>query len=258
MQYRLANHILVHTASMKREVVSDFGVPPARVTTVIYGINNAVSNTSLTSSEARQALGIRDAEKVILFFGRIRPYKGLEYLIDAFGRLPRTGKDFRLVIAGQGDTASPYWASILERIRRDEQERGILLHPEFIPDRDVEMFFKAADVLVLPYKSIYQSGILFLALSFGLPVLASDVGSLRDELTEGRNGFVFKPEDPADLANTIERYFRSDLYAHLDQRRNDIRNDATRRNSWDAAARTTMEVYAGLLGPSPRSGVSTA
>jgi glycosyltransferase involved in cell wall biosynthesis len=122
-----------------------------------------------------------------------------------------------------------------------------LLNLEFIPDREVEIYFKAADVLVLPYRNIYQSGILFLAWSFGLPVLASDVGSLKDELVEGRNGFVFKPEDSTDLASTIERYFKSDLYAHLDQRRNEIRNDATRRNSWDAAARTTMEVYTELL-----------
>lgn len=246
IQYRLANHIFVHTENMKREVMSVFGVPAARVTTVAYGINNAVPNTALTSAEARQALGIRDTEKVILFFGRIRPYKGLEYLIDAFGRLPRVGRYYRLVIAGQAD-ASTYSASVLDQIRKVEQDGDVLLNLEFIPDRDVEIYFKAADVLVLPYRNIYQSGILFLALSFGLPVLTSDVGSLKDELVEGRNGFVFKPEDSADLANTIERYFKSDLYAHLDQRRNEIRNDATRRNSWDAAARTTMDVYAQLL-----------
>lgn len=102
----------------------------------------------------------------------------------------------------------------------------------------------------MPYRNIYQSGILFLALSFGLPVLASDVGSLKDDIVEGRNGCVFKPEDSADLANTIERYFKSDLYAHLDQGRNEIRNEAARRYSWKAAARTTMNVYAQLLNSS--------
>jgi glycosyltransferase involved in cell wall biosynthesis len=247
IQYRLANHIFVHTENMKREVMSVFGVPAARVTTVAYGINNAVPNTTLTSADARLALGIRDTEKVILFFGRIRPYKGLEYLVDAFGRLPRVGQDYRLVIAGRADKASAYWASVFEQIRKVEPNRGVLLNQEFIPDSKVELYFKAADVLVLPYRNIYQSGILFLALSIGLPVLASDVGSLKDELVEGRNGFVFKPEDSADLADTIERYFKSDLYAHLDQRRDEIKNDATRRNSWEAVARTTMEVYAELL-----------
>jgi glycosyltransferase involved in cell wall biosynthesis len=250
IQYRLANHIFVHTEDMKREVMSVFGVPAARVTTVAFGINNAVPNTGLSSAEARQALRIRDTEKVILFFGRIRPYKGLEYLIDAFGRLPRLDQDYRLIIAGQADKDSSYCASVFDRIRKDEQDCGVLLNLEFIPDSEVEIYFKAADVLVLPYRNIYQSGILFLALSFGLPVITSDVGSLRDEIAKGRNGWVFKSEDSADLANTIERHFKSDLYAHLDQRRNEIKNDATRRHSWGATARTTMDVYAQLLNSS--------
>ena len=247
IQYRLANHILVHTERMKREVVSVFRVPAERVTTVTYGVNNAVPNTGLTSAEARQALGLRDTEKVILFFGRIRPYKGLEYLIDAFGRLPRVAQDYRLIIAGQADKADPYRAVVVDKTREDERNGRVLLNLEFIPDGDVEKYFKAADVLVLPYRDIYQSGILFLALRFGLPVLASDVGSLKDELLEGRNGFVFKPGDSADLADAIESYFQSDLYAHLDQRRTEIRNDAARRHSWESAARTTMDVYARLL-----------
>ena len=250
IQYRLANHIFVHTENMKREVMSAFGVPAARVTTVAYGINNAVPDTGLTSAEARQALGIRVDEKVILFFGRIRPYKGLEYLVDAFDRLRRAGQEYRLVVAGQADKASPYWTSVFEKIRDHEQTGCVLLNLEFIPDGEVEIYFKAADVLVLPYRDIYQSGILFLALSFGLPVIASDVGSLKDEIAKGGNGYVFKSEDSADLANTIDRYFQSDLYAHLDQRRNEIKSDAARRNSWEAAARTTMDVYAQLLGVS--------
>ena len=247
IQYRLANHIIVHTEKMKREIVSVFGVPADRVTTVPYGINNAVPNTKLTSAQARQRLGIGDTERVILFFGRIRPYKGLEYLIDAFGRLSPSRENYRLIIAGNADTTDPYWALLFERIRNDPQNRGVLLNLDFIPDGDVEIYFKAADVLVLPYRSIYQSGILFLALSFGLPVLASDVGSLRDEIDSRQNGYVFKPDDPADMAKTIEEYFKSDLYGHLDQRRNEIRNDAAMRNSWESAARTTMDVYARLL-----------
>ena len=67
---------------------------------------------------------------------------------------------------------------------------------EFIPDEETEIYFKAADVLVLPYRHIYQSGVLFLGYSFGLPVLAADVGSLKDEIVEGKTGFVFRPEDP--------------------------------------------------------------
>ena len=99
----------------------------------------------------------------------------------------------------------------------------MLLRAEFIPDDETETYFKAADVLVLPYRHIYQSGVLFLGHSFGLPVLAADVGSLKDDIVEGKTGFVFRPEDPDDLARVIEQYFASDLYADLNNRRKEIR-----------------------------------
>jgi glycosyltransferase involved in cell wall biosynthesis len=132
-------------------------------------------------------------------------------------------------------------------------QRGeILLRADFIPDEETEVFFKAADVLVLPYRHIYQSGVLFLGHSFGLPVLVADVGCLKDEIVESKTGFVFRPEDPVDLARTIERYFASDLYADLNTRRREIRDYATERHSWAVVGRMTMSVYAGLLRiPSP-------
>jgi glycosyltransferase involved in cell wall biosynthesis len=100
---------------------------------------------------------------------------------------------------------------------------------------------------VLPYRDIYQSGVLFLGYSFGLPVLAADVGSLKDEIVEGKTGFVFRPEDPLDLARILERYFASDLYRELNSRRQEIRDYATERHSWDVVSEMTISVYASLL-----------
>jgi len=106
---------------------------------------------------------------------------------------------------------------------------------------------KAADVLVLPYRHIYQSGVLFLGYSFGLPVLAADVGSLREEIVEGKTGFVFRPEDPQDLAHAIDRYFTSGLYIDLDNRRREIMDYAKGRNSWSIVGQMTMDVYCSLM-----------
>jgi D-inositol-3-phosphate glycosyltransferase len=100
---------------------------------------------------------------------------------------------------------------------------------------------------VLPYRHIYQSGVLFLGYSFGLPVIAADVGALREEIVEGKTGFVFKPEDPVDLAATIKRYFASDLFANLSSRRAGIRDSALELHSWDEVGRLTMNVYSNLL-----------
>jgi len=247
IQYRLAGHIFVHTEKMKLELMEEFGVPGVRVTVIPFGINNAVPNTTLTPIEAKQRLGIRNDAKTILFFGNIAPYKGLEYLVEAFQQLLPQHDDYRLIIAGRPKNCEAYWTALRETMREDTQRGRILLREDYIPDDETEIYFKAADVLALPYRHIYQSGVLFLGYSFGLPVLAADVGSLKDDIVEGKNGFVFRPEDPIDLARSIEQYFASELYANLDARRQEIKDHAKQRHSWDEVGRMTMSVYAGLL-----------
>ena len=141
-------------------------------------------------------------------------------------------------------------------MHEDVQTGRILLRAGYIPDEETEVYFKAADVLVLPYRHIYQSGVLFLGYSFGLPVLAADVGALKDEIVEGKTGFIFRPEDPADLARTIDRYFASDLFANITSRRQVIRDFATERHSWDVVGRMTLGVYASLIRSRTQGGLS--
>jgi D-inositol-3-phosphate glycosyltransferase len=252
IQYRLVDHIFVHSEKMRSELIEEFGVQGSRVTVIPFGINNSVPNTSLTPQEAKQRMDIQGNERTILFFGNITPYKGLEYLVSAFRQLLAGPENYRLIIAGRPKNCESYWNAIREGIREDVQRGRILLRAEFIPDDETEVYFKAADVLVLPYRHIYQSGVLFLGYNFGLPALAANVGSLKDEIVEGQTGFVFRSEDPADLTSAIHRYFSSDLYADLSKRRQGIRDYATERYSWDLVAQLTMSVYAGLL-PMPPS-----
>jgi len=254
MQYLLTDRIFVHTEKAKLELNQDFGVPDARITVIPFGINNSVPNTCLTPSEAKQHLGIGDRERAILFFGRITPYKGLEYLFQAFRQLLGQRDDYRLIIAGRPDRCESYWRRIREELAEYVRRGQVLLRSEFIPDDQTEVYFKAADVLVLPYRHIYQSGVLFLAHSFGLPVLAADVGSLKDEIVEGKTGFIFRPEDPIDLARVLERYFASDLFADLNSQRQKIRDYATQRHSWDVVGQITMNKYAELLRTYARGG----
>ena len=248
IQYHLADHIFVHTQKMRLELIEEFGVQPTVVTVIPFGINNAVPNTCFTPRDAKEKLGIHDTDKTILFFGNIAPYKGLEYLVAAFKRILIRCDNYRLIIAGRPKNCEGYWTAIRNDIRAEEESGRILLKADFIPDNETEVYFKAADVAVLPYRHIYQSGVLFLAHSFGLPVIAADVGSLKDEIVEGTTGFVFTAEDPVDLARAIERYFVSELYANLNNRRREIRDYATERNSWDVVGELTCDVYGRLLG----------
>ena len=160
-----------------------------------------------------------------------------------------------MILAGKpGKGCEDYWARIQEQICRYVQEKKILVNESYIPDNQVEIYFKAADVLVLPYRDVYQSGVLFLGYSFGLPALTADVGSLKDDIVEGTTGFVFRPEDPNDLATVIERYFTSDLYKDLSSRREEIRSLAAQRHSWDLVGQATTSVYTDLLRTARRAG----
>jgi glycosyltransferase involved in cell wall biosynthesis len=249
IQYRLTDHIFVHTPKMKSELCQDFDVLPKKVTVLRHPINNAFPDTALTPAQAKQRLGLRLDEKAILFFGRIRPYKGIEHLLVTFRLLVDRHADYRLIVAGEPKKGSEEYREEIERAVKTEFDRDqIILRIQFIPDEEMEVYLKAADVLVLPYKEIFQSGVLFLAYSFGLPVVATDVGSFREEIVEGQTGFLSKPGDPTEFAKAIEGYFASDLFKNLKDRRQEIKDYAGANHSWHAVAELTRNAYAALLG----------
>lgn len=248
IQYHLAGHLFVHTEKMKAELIEDFGVREKAITLFSYPINDVFPDTDLTPAEAKDKLGIESGAKTLLFFGRIVPYKGLEHLIAAFELIAANDKNYRLIVAGERKKGSEEYTTLIETMIRAGVEAGrILPRLKFIPDEETEIYFKAADVLVLPYKDIYQSGVLFVAYGFGLPVLATDVGSFRETIQPGKTGMVCRSCDPHDLAEGIETYFASDLYKNLDARRSDIRDYAHLHHSWDAAAGLTRDAYLELI-----------
>lgn len=247
-QYSLSDHIFVHTERMKRELIEDFGIRESATTVIPYGINNAVPTTALTSNQARKKLGITAGDKTILLFGALRPYKGLEYLVQAFLELAANDPTYRLIIAGgprKGD--EDYLAGVLRQIEESPYRERVIQVIQDIPDEDIELYCKAADVAVLPYTHIFQSGVIFLAYAFGLPVVATDVGSLREEIVEGETGFLCRPRDASDLARALAEYFGSDVFRTLDHRRPQIQAWVTARHSWKVVGELTSGVYESLL-----------
>ncbi len=248
LQYRLVDHIFVHTQKMKSELMEDFDVREQAITVIRHPINNAFPDTDLTPAQAKRRLGVREGEKAILFYGRIKPYKGLDLLLDAFQKLVARQSDFRLIIAGAHTKGNEEYSDQVARTIATSFDRGQIIEDiRFIPDGETEIYLKAADVLVLPYKEIFQSGVLFLAYSYGLPVVAADVGSFREEIVEGQTGFLCKPNDPHELAGAIETYFASDLYRDLKTRRQELRNYANTHHSWNAVAELTRKAYEQLM-----------
>lgn len=245
MQYRLSRHVFVHTDKMRAELESDFAVPSDKISVIPFGLNDTSPRTELSGEQARERLGIGTDEFVLLFFGQIAPYKGLSYLIEAFPAICRRLPHIRLVIAGKVKRGSEdYWQDVESMLSESESREQVLCRIEHIPDEDIEVYFKSADALVVPYVQISQSGVPFLAYSFGLPVLATDVGSLREEITEGETGFVCEPCNAAALESMITRYAKSELYHELAQRRPAIAEGARERHSWARVADITRAVYA--------------
>ncbi len=166
-----------------------------------------------TRAEARAALGLPVAQKLVLFFGFIKPYKGVAHLIDAAAPLQAEfGDDLRILIVGDiyGEK-QPY----LDRIAASAGRDILQLVDGFVPDETVEDYFLAADLAVLPYVSATQSGIVQIAYNYDLPVVTTDVGGLPEVVHHDRTGYIVPAEDSAALAAAITRFFRTERAAEF-------------------------------------------
>lgn len=245
--YSWVDHIIVHTKETKRDLQYGYGVSDKRVTIIPHGINNKVKVVGLSQVEGRKKLGISSDKKVILAFGGFTPYKGFDILLKSLPRLLREDSSYFLVVAGSADNHPEYLAEIKNLIKRHQLDEHVSIRAEFIPDEEIETFFAAADCLVLPYRYIYQSGVPFLSYRFGLPIIASAVGGLKEVVIEGQTGFLCSPDDPVDLADKISQYFKSPIYKDLEQKRHEIAQYASEEYSWNKIAKETVSVYQKVL-----------
>lgn len=175
--------------------------------------------------EASQAkLDLRE-ERVILFFGYIRAYKGLMYLIDAMPEI-LDRMDLRLLVVGEFyDDPAPY----MDRIERLGIGEKVTVVDSYVPNEEVGTYFSAADVVVLPYVSATQSGIVQIAYAFDTPVIITEVGGLPEVVLDGKTGLVVPPEDSHRLAQAILRFYDEELAKSLSV---GVRTEK-RRYSWD-------------------------
>jgi D-inositol-3-phosphate glycosyltransferase len=161
---------------------------------------------SVSKTEARQKLGIPVADKLILFFGFIRSYKGLDLLIEAMNENEVKKHNVRLLIAGEFyEDSKPY----LDRIKELNVENRFILHTSFIGKEDVKNYFCAADLVVQPYKSATQSGITQIAYYFGRPMLVTNVGGLAEIVADKRVGYVTE-RNAMSIASAISDFYTND------------------------------------------------
>ena len=159
---------------------------------------------AITKTEAREILGLAVEEKIILFFGFIRPYKGLDILLKAMAdkRIKEAG--IKLMIAGEYYEDEKRYSEIIKQLGIEDQ---LILRTDFIPDSAVRNFLCAADMVIQPYRNATQSGVTPLAYHFEKPMVVTNVGGLPSLVPHEKAGLITKP-DPTSIADAILRFYQ--------------------------------------------------
>lgn len=194
---------ITHSESDKELVAKRYSIAPEKIHVIPHGLYDQYGEL-LDIKEARKNLSIKD-DFVILSFGLIRKYKGTSYLIRAFEQLPtEIIEKSRLLIVGE------IWEDrreLLDQIKASPFYKHITLVDEYVPDDKVNVYFSAADVVVLPYLRASQSGIAHIAMSFGKPVIVSEVGGLKESMAKYEGTFFVPPGDVDSIRKAILNRF---------------------------------------------------
>jgi glycosyltransferase involved in cell wall biosynthesis len=218
--------IVVHTQLDREELLATRKLDDCRVVVIPHG----------TYSFFRQyEMDLPVEENTLLFFGNIRPYKGLNVFLDAVPIIAKRIPNLRVIIAGEGDL-TPY----LHQMEVCDSSM-FELHNEFVPDNLVASFFQRSALIVLPYSEMSgMSGVLNIAYAFGKPVVVSDVGGLDEMVENGRTGLLVPPKDPQALADAIIQLLADPNLKEMMEKNVEQKAKGL---SWSSIAGKTVEMY---------------
>jgi glycosyltransferase involved in cell wall biosynthesis len=188
----------------------------------IYDCYDSDDKTSI--KDLRNEFGFSEKDKVLLFFGYVRKYKGLDLLIDAFPSIKSSIPGAKLLIVGEFYDSPDFY---LNKIKQLQIEKDTVVVNQFVPNEEVGKYYKACDLVILPYRSATQSGILNVAYGFSKPVLVTDVGGLSEFVDDKKTGLIIRPDSPQEIASSVSEFFN--LTAHVDFE-NNIKDFVNRNN----------------------------
>lgn len=240
--YRLAHRIIAHNSISKNELMARLRVPEEKIAVIPHG-NYLHALRPLPPVEvARERLGIPAHAKLLLFFGQIKDVKGLDVLLNAMPSVLKYHPDTVLLIAGKP------WKTDFAGYQARIDELGIndacFTHIRFIPDEDVPLYYGAADLVVLPYRRIYQSGVVLMAMSYGKAVLVSDIPGMLEVVRDQETGFVFRSGDVEDLVRKISTIFADQASVFSVAARG--KRLMEEKYDWAVIGQQTKAVYASL------------
>ncbi len=200
---RMGDYFITHSQWDKENLVR--WVEPSRENCIWVSPHPAyqhLQDMSLSKTEARRRLGVA-ADKVILFFGFVREYKGLRYLLES---LPLVLKYYpiHLLIAGEIWQGAKVYSGLIRNLRLQDH---LTLVNRYIPNEKVGLYFSAADLVVVPYISATQSGIVQMSFGFKRPVVVGNVGGLPEVVDDRRTGYLVRPRDPGAIAQAVLDFY---------------------------------------------------
>lgn len=228
---QLATALIVHCEYGRAQVLKHFHRTRG-IFTIPHGHFIDAYENKVSRVEARRALGIADDGFVYLFFGNVKRYKGVENLLEVFSRLP--GEHLRLLLAAKVN--SEYSADVVARARAGDP-RILMRTAEFFPDEELQLFFNASDVMVLPFVDMLTSGSAITAMSFARPVIAPGIGCL-PELLDDSSGIVYDTKDRNGLMRAMEEIQEREISVCWESA-----FQRAKALSWESIAEKTLEAY---------------
>jgi len=238
----LPDLVIAHSDVDRTRLRDEFDIADDRVEVIPHGDYGFFTNPADPPDRqtARARLGLGADEPVALFFGYLREYKGLDVLLDVWPDVVAAVPHARLVIAGDPVRLAGHRC---EELRRRADELGAVHRFEYIPFDEVGGYFSAADLLVLPYRHISQSGVLYLALALEVPVVATAVGAWPEMLSDGDSALLVPPGSPRELAAAVSR-----ALADPELRSRLVRGGrkVAQAHSWPVVAERTVRAFESL------------
>jgi len=232
---RSGDALVVHAETERRAAAERLGEALAsRIVRTFLPVHE-MGGSVPSREDARVRLGIDREARVALFFGHVRPFKGLDIALRAWSLLKT---DASLLVAGE-----VWWnaGDDYRRLARElEVDSKVRFDFRFIPDDEIAAWFAACDVVLAPYRSEAQSGVALTAFHFGRPVIAASVGGFPELIEEGRNGLLVEPENPDRFAEAVDRFFRGCDRAAMEREA----TAAAKNLSWGRYA----DVFATIIG----------
>lgn len=218
------SHFILHAVEEAKELTKIQSNPDYVVTP--HPTYHAFRFEGMSRERARERLHIGEEERILLFFGYVREYKGLKYLLRAMPEISREDEKVKLWVVGEFGSDKEEYLKLIRELGIKDRVR---VQDSYTPDREVEKYFAAADLVVLPYTSATQSGIVQIAYGFTKPVVVTDVGGLPDVVEDGKTGYVVEPGKPEALTGAVVRFFREEQAQRM---KKNIEKDAY-RFSWE-------------------------